>query len=121
MKPVVTLKEWGVVAGSDDPYMPPEVGGIRLKGSAYGHPRHKDGEVVKTGVVQKVDGRIIETTNTVYVLEGPPHPVYLQYLAEHGIPEPSVDHPIKLRAGAGCTCRWVAGLGQFTVGCPIHG
>jgi hypothetical protein len=101
VKPVVTMKEWGVVPGSDDPYLPPEYAGIRLKGTVFGHPKHADGEVVTTGRVHSVNGRTIETSRTVYVLDGPPHPLYLQFCAANGIAPPDDANPIRVRTLVG--------------------
>jgi hypothetical protein len=92
----IRLSNWACEfpdGGSD--YTAPELRGLCLVGDVTGHPRRPDGTRVKTSVIRKVSGRVIETRNSVYILEGDPHPAYLAWLVEHGR-EYDADEPIKV-------------------------
>ena len=77
-KPKVVLNNW-YVAGFDDTwvdaYTPPEAVRLCLAGEVVGHPRFADGHFIKSspiigGPLSIRDGMIIETENTLYMLEG---------------------------------------------------
>lgn len=69
-----------------DGYDPPEVAGVILTGTVFGHPRKPDGTNVSTSRIVGIDGHRIETeSGTVYQL-GTPLPAYLDYLRNKGIP-----------------------------------
>lgn len=42
------LKNWSIVASSDNPYLAPELRGMCLQGEVYDHPnsRHPDGKIL---------------------------------------------------------------------------
>lgn len=81
----MTLRDWAVRPGSDNAFLAPELGGIRLSGLAYGHPRFAAGHAVTTSQVIAVDGRRVTTeSGRVYLLEGEPEAAYLAWLAEQG-------------------------------------
>ena len=82
-KPQVVLTNWFVVAGGGmDVYKAPETVRSCLAGDVVGHPDFDDGHHVTTspivGPVSVRDGRIIETANTLYLLDGP-HPKYKEW------------------------------------------
>ena len=84
-KPQVVLVNWSVVAyDAANPYMPPEAVRMALSGDVVGHPDFEDGHYVTTspivGPVSVRDGMIIETANTMYLLDGP-HPKYKEWCA----------------------------------------
>jgi hypothetical protein len=82
-KPKVVLNNWSVVMhGNPTPYTCPETIRSCLAGDVVGHPSFDDGHYVTTspivshvwrdplGVSRIRDGMIIETANTLYMLEG---------------------------------------------------
>ena len=76
-KPKVVLNNWSVIGHSvvgSLPYCPPEAVRLCLAGDVVGHPRFDDGHFIKSspivGPVSIRDGMIIETANTLYLLEG---------------------------------------------------
>lgn len=81
---------------SDNLYLAPEALGRQLKGEVSGHPRHKDGACISTSAIQKVEGRRVTTHNTIYELDGPPHPDYLEWMTEHGYSYDE-ENPIKIK------------------------
>lgn len=83
------LENWSVV--TKDPYTPPEF--ARIEGEVYGHPRFNDGELVALSRVQEVNGNIVKTRNTTYIL-GEPHPDYVKWCLENGYDKPTT---IKLK------------------------
>lgn len=93
----VFLHNWAIVDGLNDPYMAPERRGIRIRGEVFGHDNFADGEKVTTGIVRDVNGREVYTntsSNSYYILVGPPKQDYLDWLKEHGF-EFDPDNPIK--------------------------
>lgn len=89
------LHEWAVV--TSDPYAAPEVAGIKLEGTVYGHPSKADGKPIRTSRVVSVDGRTVTTlSGTVYELHEPCEG-YRQWLAEHR-PNWDPEHPVTLIA-----------------------
>ncbi len=84
-KPKVVLNNWSVVMhGNPTPYTAPEqLGRLCLGGDVVGHPSFDDGHYVTTSplvrpfqptegpnVLSIRDGMIVETANTLYMLEG---------------------------------------------------
>lgn len=77
----VQLSNWSVSIGSTNPYIPPEMVGIKLMGIVQGHPIKRDGHHVLTSRVVHVDGRFITTkSGTIYELIGDPCKDYLDFL-----------------------------------------
>jgi hypothetical protein len=75
-----TLQNWSVVPGSIDPFVPPELSGIKVVGK-----RQSDGKVVMTSRVKRVDGRRVTTkSGSVYVL-GAISRQYRAWLKQRGI------------------------------------
>lgn len=90
----VSLDDWAVVYGSQDPYCPPEMCGVVLVGRVTGHPNKPDGVYVQTSNVVGVDGRNISTeSGTVYRL-GDPSDSYRAWLDENR-PQWDPENPIK--------------------------
>ena len=86
------LENWSVYA---DPYVAPELGAIRLRGTRINASETK---AVVTNYIDRIDGRRITTlTGTVYVL-GEPDPMYLAWMAEHGHAY-DPEQPIRVRRG----------------------
>jgi len=83
-KDKVVLKNWYVQGhGKPTPYTPPEAVRTCLGGDVVGHPRFEDGHHVTTSplvrpfqpvlgpnVLSIRDGMIVETANTLYMLDG---------------------------------------------------
>ena len=74
-KPKVVLNNWSVVMhGNPTPYTCPESIRSCLAGDVVGHPSFDDGHYVTTSpLVRPVsirNGMIVETANTLYMLEG---------------------------------------------------
>lgn len=65
LKPYVTLKNWYYVKG----VLVNEIG--YLIGDAYGHPKHEDGEAIRTGLLIHFDPnkKFAETLTMKYKLE----------------------------------------------------
>jgi hypothetical protein len=82
MKPTVRINNWAVVATASSPYQAPECAVMRLSGNAINHGNFQSGEGITTGRIIDMDlkARRVETVNTVYELEGPPSPEWLNYL-----------------------------------------
>ncbi len=70
----VRLENWAIVH-DDDPYLAPELRKQKLHGQCFGHPRFEDGEAITTSSIQSIDGEVIVTRNTRYVL-GQVDPAY---------------------------------------------
>lgn len=96
-KPEVRLEQWSISGlwpgwqapnGSQPDYLE-----IKLNGEVYGHDRFDDGERVSSSVILNVQGRKIETHNTIYIL-GEIDPKYLQWCIDQGCHVPTVDEPI---------------------------
>jgi len=73
------IENWSVSQQNANPYQPPEASYLVVCGSIYGHPKHKDGRVIKTSAVVAAKGRRIWTEHTVYDL-GRISPKYRQWL-----------------------------------------
>jgi hypothetical protein len=88
------LLNWSTVIAN--PYQAPEVGcNIRLCGEVEDHPNFKDGDRIETSRVKSSIGRIVETrSGSVYSLEGPPDPDWMEYLQMIKY-DLDVDDPIK--------------------------
>lgn len=92
---MVKLENWSVTYSLEDCYVAPELRGGALLGTCYGHPKHKDGSVVKTSQIKKAMGKIVQTRNTIYEL-GSPDPDYLEWLENHDY-NYDPDMPVKVR------------------------
>ncbi len=92
------LKNWSIVASSDNPYLAPELRSICLQGEVYGHPdtRYPDGKnIVTSKVVKKIDALTYETNSgTIYTLDTV-NPNYKEWCIEYGI-ELNLEDPVKL-------------------------
>ena len=77
-KDKVVLKNWFIQAhGEPTPYTPPEAIRTCLGGEVVGHPRFEDGHQIITsplvlwnGHLSIRDGDIVETANSLYMLDG---------------------------------------------------
>jgi len=86
-KPKVVLVNWSVVMhGNPTPYTCPESVRSCLAGDVVGHPEFDDGHHVTTspivGPISVRDQQIVETHNTLYLLDGP-HPKYKEWCASN--------------------------------------
>ena len=77
------LENWSV--GTKDPYTPPEY--ARVSGTVYGHPRFQDGEFITLSTVIEVNGIVIRTKNTTYLL-GEPDAEYVRWCLDNGYDRP---------------------------------
>ena len=78
---MVKLDNWSTTIhpNLDNPYIPPECIEISLQGNVYGHPRFGPGHKVVTSPIVSIEGRVIGTKNTTYLL-GKIDPEYRKYL-----------------------------------------
>jgi hypothetical protein len=67
MKTTARIEEWSFGRTGDE-YTAPEARAVVLVGRVYGHPRHENGSLIETSPVHKINGRTVETANTVYRL-----------------------------------------------------
>lgn len=95
IKPV-SIVSWRLLHSDAGPYTAPEERTSHLRGQVFGHPRKPDGMVVTTSAIVSVDGRMVQTTNTLYELFAPSS-VYLVWLQEQGL-KLDAENPIKLKA-----------------------
>jgi hypothetical protein len=78
---MIRLENWACVM--KDPYKAPEQQGIRLRGIAFGHPKHASGTKVTTSPVVAAIGRQVKTASgSTYVL-GEPDPSYVDFCTAH--------------------------------------
>jgi hypothetical protein len=89
----VKIENWSTGNCDSNPFLAPEITGIHLRGQVYGHPGKTDGAWVKTSRIQSINGKMIETLNTIYEL-GEPNPDFLKWMKMEGI-EFDPDNPIK--------------------------
>jgi len=89
------LENWVVVYANEDPYGAPEQAGIALKGRVKGHPRKRDGQLVRTSPITTVEGRVVTTQSGTQYRLGEPLPEYRQWLQEHR-PEWDPENPVSL-------------------------
>lgn len=80
---MVKIEDWALCY-EDAPYTAPELRYACLTGKVYGHPRFLDGQVVRTGIVVGVEGRIVKTRRTEYEL-GSPSVEYMDWLMNKGL------------------------------------
>ena len=80
---VVELENWRTASSSDDPYRPPELNSVCLKGIVKGHRRKEDGTEVFTSSIRDSQGKYVLTSNTLYKL-GSPKEEFLEYLKSIG-------------------------------------
>lgn len=65
------LENWslGYVGESEDnTYLAPELAVCNLSGNVYGHPDFDEGEFIHTSRIMKVEGKTVQTRNTLYEL-----------------------------------------------------
>ena len=88
----IVLKDWSITTLS--PYTAPEIG-MCLTGTAYGHPKHQDGQKIRTSPILKVDKNIVTTeSGSIYELDEP-NPKFVEYCKEAGGHIPTKYNPIK--------------------------
>ncbi len=96
-KPEVKLEQWSVSSLWPAWVAPngslPDCSQIRLSGAVYGYDRFDDGERVSSSVILNVQGRRIETMNTIYML-GDIDPKYYEWCVEQGCHIPTDEEPI---------------------------
>ncbi len=86
------LDNWWVYR---DPYQAPEVPIMSLKGHVYGHPKHKDGNLIRTSDIVSTEGRYVTTkSGSVYEL-GEPALEYVQWLKDNGLKPIDPIQPVK--------------------------
>jgi len=82
----IRLEKWSTIYTDPDPYKPPELRVMRLRGEAHGHPRHDNGRLVTTTRVVDLDleaRRARTRSGSVYAL-GEPEEGFVDYLRETG-------------------------------------
>jgi hypothetical protein len=79
------LEDWSIVRDDSNPFLAPELRGLRLQGRVYGRDDFEDGSVVTTSSVQSLDlkNNIAKTRNTEYIL-GKPSKDYVRWLNDNG-------------------------------------
>jgi len=77
-----------------DPYKPPEANPLVISGDVYGSSKHTDGDPIKTSPVQHIDGCIINTQNSQYIL-GEPDPHYIKWCKANHVYVPTKEKPIR--------------------------
>ena len=96
-KPLYTLKDWWISDFENDPYLPPEKIDKIVCGKISGHPDFKDGDIIRTSIINDAKGRFILTsTGTVYKLHGRPDKGYYEWMMQHGITYDGFE-PLKIR------------------------
>jgi hypothetical protein len=69
MKPTVKLENWYVASDVIwNPYRAPELRKYVLFGEAYHHPKFEDGDKIYSSPIIDIEGRVITTQNTIYIL-----------------------------------------------------
>ena len=87
------LKNWSC---SNDPWKAPEQPGyLIIQGEVHGSHKFENGSQIKLGAVTKVEGRLITTENSQYILEEP-LPLYCEWLKENR-PNWDPENPITLK------------------------
>lgn len=85
------LRNWAIVGG-----LKMTTGGeerMSLLGRVFEHRRFEDGETVRSAPIVCVEGDAIVTkTGTVYHLDGPPDPAFLDFYRSR--PEKNPNHPL---------------------------
>ena len=94
IKPHVKLENWYITSdGIRSPYKAPELHQPVLHGNAYGHPKFDDGDIIFSTPIVSINGKYIETKNTIYEL-GKIDSGYLNWCTKNGITINNTD-PIK--------------------------
>lgn len=70
------IEYWSMVYYPEDPYMPIELKSRRLRGHVYGNQNYKDGTIVLTEEIARVDKDVIITINNQQYSLGRPDPNY---------------------------------------------
>ena len=91
MKPVYHLYSWALVCNYESPYLAPE----QCTKHLTGHRDKSGGKIVTTSQIIKANGHLIETRNSIYLLESP-HPAYVKWCKDNNILFDIYD-PIKIR------------------------
>jgi len=92
-KDIPQIRDFALIK-RQDPYVAPERQANVVGGKIYNHPRVDDGKGIQTSQVQKVEGRIVHTRNSVYRLYGRPKKEFLDWLKTVGI-EYDSKNPLK--------------------------
>ena len=93
-KPEVRLENWSVT--QLNPYYPPEAQYSHLRGDVVDHPRIGKMQGVVTSRIIGVDGRKVETNNTIYVL-GTIDPGYMDFCIKAGGYIPTEEVPVRFK------------------------
>lgn len=91
---MIKLEDWYLGVDCEDPYMSPERHPKQLKGKVYGHPKHKDGKLIRTSNIKEVRGNVVVTQNNEYVL-GKVNMDYKEWCEKEGHHVPTENEPIK--------------------------
>lgn len=91
---MIKLNFWSVIQKSWDGYTAPEFIPSHLQGVVEGHPAHKDGTIVTTSAIKRVEGRTVTTSSGSTYILGEPDPKYIAYLIEKGKAIPDNDYPL---------------------------
>jgi hypothetical protein len=81
-KPTFKITNWSIVSNGNSPYQAPEWMSVCLYGDAIDHPYPGLNEDVRTSriVTMNLKGRMVETKNSIYLLEGLPDQKWIAYL-----------------------------------------
>lgn len=88
------LENWKCTFSSLSPYTPPETNLPCLVGIVYNHEKYKDGHEVRTSPIKDIDGSIIQTKNSTYIL-GTPDKDYVEWCKRNNRHIPTPEEPIK--------------------------
>lgn len=81
---MIQIEDWEMRYRNDDGYTAPELLVMVLIGTVFGHPKHKDGEKVRTTRIVKIEKNIVETrSGSIYRL-GKPNKKYIKWCEENG-------------------------------------
>ena len=94
IEPSVRIECWSTIEEQNNPFLPPEVKDLRIRGRVYGHPGQIDGSLIKTSRIQSIQGKVIYTLNTLYEL-GEPDPDFIKWMKSEGISF-NPDEPIRI-------------------------
>lgn len=86
----VRLENWSTGYSREDPYCPPEVARLALKGNIYDHPRFDQGCFVKTAPIIDAKGKLVTVEGGSFddheyyqIILGEIDPEFRKWLAEH--------------------------------------
>ena len=82
--PTVKIECWSTTESNNNPFLPPEIKNLSVRGKVYGHPEYTDGNIIKTSPIQSIQGKTVYTMNTIYEL-GEPDPEFIKWMKAEGI------------------------------------